>query len=645
MNLDDKGILKVDLSQLGGTFLEANLSSLNVPLSLQDTLRDHQVTQAEVKTSRNGVPFLKLKGLNVYDEDAPINSVMRQVELIEAEDKADVLALFGFGLGYHAEQFERRFQGPIVVYDPSLDALATGLGAGLLRLERTTVVSSPGQLLGEVQPRLQFSDRKLVVAAIPAYRQLFPQEFSMFKKIIEQSLRNSRISEQTVSTRMREWVENVAHNLPRVASCKSIDVLRGRFAGKPGVLVSAGPSLDRNIDLLSKVKGHSLIVSVNTAVRSLSKAGVVPDIVTVVEALDVTSNLSELEHLDQMVLAPTLNSSPGLFNLPVKHVLPIADLSVPCSEWLYRAFGWHRFLAGGSVACTAFAILHELGCDPIILVGQDLAYTKGESYAQHSAWGKLRMKYDEETMTLNAVERNKERELILTENGLSPLTKVDAVEVDAYGGKGKVSTIEMFNLFRTWFEAAADTWAGDRTLVNATEGGARIAGFQEMPLCDAVEKWCKEPLPTRQWIDDAIDSTSPSDIGLLAEVVREDMDAITQAGSLARQAQDTATDILAKLEKENLVLSESIVWKIEKLEKTENALREVSHEVVLLDAFVAGEVNQLRVERKSDEDEDPTRQIANSLNRSIKVFGEIARGADELRGIFCQAQQELRQTG
>ena len=51
----------------------------------------------------------------------------------------------------------------------------------------------------------------------------------------------------------------------------------------PAFIVSAGPSLDKNIDELKNIKGRGVIMAVDTAIKPLLKKGIVPDIVASVD--------------------------------------------------------------------------------------------------------------------------------------------------------------------------------------------------------------------------------------------------------------------------------------------------------------------------------------------------------------------------
>ncbi len=635
--------MSIDIEKLppiNRPFLEANVANLNISALLRDELTQHESSHVKISTTPNGFPVMALHGQDIYDFESPFEKVKTQVAMIEAEDDPSVVVLFGLGLGYHAELLERRFNSKVVVCDPSLDALQSALGARFLPLNRTHVISNPVHLLGEIQTSLQFTDHKIVVAAIPAYQQLFYEEFERFRTVLEQAVSNANILESTIGERSPNWIRHSVANSPKALSRPSIDCLGSRFANKPGILVSAGPSLDNNIELLRKAKGHALILAVNAAVGPLCKAGVIPDIVAIVEGLDLRAQLDDLEPYDQVALAPTINSFPGFFDIPARHVFAIPDFSTPCSDWFTRAFGWSRVPSGGSVACSGFSMLLKLGCNPIVLVGQDLAYTDGKSYVSTATFGRQLMRYDEETQTLNAEEeeRNPAIESIREEGGLDQLLKLKATQTEAYGGKGTVYMTTMFALFKSWFETVAQTWAKECTLVNATEGGARIKNFEEMPLEAVIDRWCRDPVPAMKWIDEAVDEAPCIEGQALADIIRQDLEIISHMGDLARKTCKAAKTARRKLKKKGLTAAER---SIERLSRLETELKDVSKKNQILNAFVAGEVNRLRVGRSQDTDNDPVLQAVKSIRRSEKVFAAIFDGADELVGMFKLVIEKL----
>ena len=98
--------------------------------------------------------------------------------------------------------------------------------------------------------------------------------------------------------------------------------------------------------------------------------------------------------------------------------------------------------SGGSVATSAFDLLLNLGCSPIILVGQDLAYTGREIHCSgthhNDEWlPRYTRFYNLDTINQNVVRRRKIK------------------YVPAYGGAGTVISDFVFDLYRGWFEDSA----------------------------------------------------------------------------------------------------------------------------------------------------------------------------------------------
>lgn len=632
---------KADEIAADNLFLSANLEGLHVLETEEAAIASHTIENVEIQTNESGIPTMTLMGMPVYEDKAPIEKVKQQVRLLEGDDQSNLVVLFGLGLGYHAEQLERRFSCPLIVYDPCLDAVATTLGRRILNLRNTVLCIDQAHLVSEAQHKLQFNDRKIIAAAVPVYQKLFPEEFAAFVGAMDQAVNNARIMENTISVRANEWVYHAVKNVPKAADKPGIDILCDKFKAKPGILVSAGPSLDKNIEELKAAQGRAIIISVNAAAAPLAKAGIKPDIIAAVEGLDLRMQLENLPWLKDVSLSLTLNCFPGFFDLPARNIFSTADHSVVCSNWFVRAFNRHYFSSGGSVSCSAFSMLYAFGCDPIILIGQDLAYTDNRSYSAATTFGKQSMQYDPLTKKLKAIEtdRNHTIESIRTDGGLKILDNLDAVEVPAYGNQGTVISIGIFNLFRSWFEGVAAMWAKGRTFINATQGGAHIEGFKEIPLKEALATYCNEPVQASKIINDTVKATPKNDIAALADVIRQDMDVVDRLIDITEKTVAAAEKSLEEVKKDGVVSADS---SLRRLSALESELRHLSRTSRIIDTFVSGKVNRLRRERHMDEDENIDIQTVNSLNRTVRLLKVIKKGCMESKDMFASVTTQLQ---
>jgi hypothetical protein len=121
-----------------------------------------------------------------------------------------------------------------------------------------------------------------------------------------------------------------------------------------------------------------------------------------------------------------------------------------------------------------------MGANPIILIGQDLAWTDGKDHADGYV-----SQYSREQLEARHAK---------------------GFEIEGYDGK-PVRTERQLLYYKTWFEQRIALMP-DRLIVNATEGGARIEGAAHVPfesVCQEIQASHlgeKQPDPARPWAPD-----------------------------------------------------------------------------------------------------------------------------------------------
>lgn len=177
-------------------------------------------------------------------------------------------------------------------------------------------------------------------------------------------------------------LRNMLGNMLPLAKTPFLDSLQGIFAGRPGIAISSGPSLDQSLPYLHEVQNKAVLIAAESSVRTLLQAGIVPHFITCLERFVATKQI--IGDLPQ--LADT-----WLVTLPIVYPGTITGYHGPqlflCSrgthyEWLLGNIPNHYL--GPSVANMSYVILDILGCNPIFLLGQDLAYGRkfGRSHAK-----------------------------------------------------------------------------------------------------------------------------------------------------------------------------------------------------------------------------------------------------------------------
>ncbi len=497
-----------------------------------------------------------------------------------------------------------------------------------------------------------FEDRgKVLVVCPPVSQRRHPEVARTLATEVEEAMALAAVSSNTVRLRASQWVNNLIENLPRRVDLPSLFCLAGAFAGVPAILVAAGPSLDKNIEQLRGVGDRALIVCVNTSLKALLKAGVTPHLVLCLEGLDVSTHFEGAEEaLAQTALALDLTCHPKLFGLPAAPIFTFLGSNARNLDFVSRVLQEEEvegLSMGGSVATAAFSCVDVLGCDPIVLVGQDLAYTGGQVYASGTVFEAMRMESTGCQGEMTDPDGAKQQILDASE---SPGTGTFCgarrlVPALAWGGKGEVMTSMDFNLFRAWFVAAGAQVHARRgaRLINATEGGAEIGGFESLRLDAVIARWIspRAPLPIRDMLA-RIGEQAPRVsldrwvVGIEAAVV--DCRAVVRA---ARGARDKAREAAVRLEAAG-VEGEGFAQAVEALGAAERAVMRRSAESPLVDGCVQAALLDLLDEAQDDEGWPVQARWRRQLELSAGLNEAILKAAQRLLGRLEAARGEAR---
>ncbi len=173
------------------------------------------------------------------------------------------------------------------------------------------------------------------------------------------------------------FFRNRYQNLKNIRHCNRLDALKGIFTGIPAVLVAAGPSLHFSLSELHNVAGKCLIIAADSALAPLLEAGIMPDIVTTLDFLDLnfekiapfinsTWSFSMVAMIKAATLVPARFSSKHLF-LAVQDELP--------NRRIIEMLGIKTLAPSSfSVAHLSLGVAQITGARPIFFLGQDLAY-------------------------------------------------------------------------------------------------------------------------------------------------------------------------------------------------------------------------------------------------------------------------------
>ncbi|MBR3516839.1 MAG: DUF115 domain-containing protein [Lachnospiraceae bacterium] len=153
--------------------------------------------------------------------------------------------------------------------------------------------------------------------------------------------------------------------------------IKERFGQKNWIVVSAGPSLDDSLEFLRERKGEYGIIAVNTVLRRLFREGIRPDLVAAadqyVQMREHIEGIGEQTDGIPLVAERRLNwQYLQQYRGPVCFVRSEDEENASEEVWSFS----------GSVAGLALETAVRLGAKKVYLVGQDLAYPDGKTYAE-----------------------------------------------------------------------------------------------------------------------------------------------------------------------------------------------------------------------------------------------------------------------
>jgi hypothetical protein len=612
-------------------FLEENLEALELPDLMKREILATTAKGRIVHTS-DRTPILDVDGhlLGAPLPDDELRDIVRHA------GERTVFVVFGMGMGHVARALRDLSAQPVVVLEPDVGVLRSVLEHGPTDLGGIHVVTSSQALMSAwIHIGQRFLDA--IIVRTPGYPSAYSEKLLELPNAIHELFQRIGITQNTYEARARVWVDDILENLETIAGTSPFLSLIGKYRGVPAFIVGAGPSLDKNVRLLAEAGKKGIVIAVNSSAKALARHGIAPHALACIESMDSSKLLAELPFIDDVVRVFSLCAAPNILRTGKGPLLPTHELLPQFAKPLEQLTGVPGVAVCGSVSTAAFSMAHALGCSPIVLLGQDLAYTSGRTHASGSWWEDSRATVSKETgeMKLDWSDALKK---VGYRHGAEPMT-----EITAWGGEGVVHSGISFSGIRGWFESAASLLTEARSelrLINATEGGGRIAGFEELPLEDVLRN-----LP-----DANITAASLAELARAQEkpITREHiLDWVkTQAGltedvrNAARRMRRRGTSALGAIRAND---SRRVFKSFEALEKAEIAMRAAVHAAPLVDLWAHQAVTRTAANELDGGAGDSRAGAAAATEKGIHVAEAVERAAAELRTRLLEAADRFAQ--
>ncbi|MFG0325710.1 MAG: 6-hydroxymethylpterin diphosphokinase MptE-like protein [Phycisphaerales bacterium JB037] len=555
---------------------------------------------------------------------------------------AGVLAITGFGLGHHLRALSERTAqySVLAVFEPDVALLR----AVFERIDLTPMLArTPMVLVTEPDdsPALAAGLAGLEglvalgvrLAAHPPSEARIAAGSGAFAETVTRVVRAMRTSITTTLVQSTITLRNLLMNADHYATRPGIADLVGSLAGRPAVCVAAGPSLQRNIDHLARpgVRDRVVIIAAQTVLKPLLARGIRPHFVTALDHHEISRRFFEGLTADEvrgvtlvaepMVSPAVLEAFPGAVRLVSDHRLDAICADDPL---LGRERG--ELEPGATVAHLSYELARALGCDPVVLVGQDLGFTDGQYYA---AGASIHRVWAPELNPFRTLEMFEHERIVRMRHLLTRTT-------DLLGRP--IYTDEQMHSYLTQFEQMfARDAARSLSTIDATEGGVRKAHTTIATLAETLAPFAS--LDPIAWPETPEPPARARSIEALRERLRSVRRQAWRIGRLCRETADLLDAMLThhgdhRRVNELIRKTEPLRAELDTLEPGYTLTRFLNQ---------AGALNRVRADRSLalQETEDKLERQRAQIERDQRNVSWIGDASDELGRLLDDAIRML----
>ncbi|KAJ9792929.1 motility associated factor glycosyltransferase family protein, partial [Campylobacter jejuni] len=358
---------------------------------------------------------------------------------------------------------------------------------------------------------------------------------TLCEKNIEVIVRNLNSSLHIAFECYSHLLQNIPSMLESIPFQRILSERKNKFEN--AIVVSAGPSLAKQLPLLKAYQDKAVIFCADGALSMLEKEDIVPDYITNLDYRDLAMKFFQNKENKTSLNVLSCATHPSLVHFLDNKSVVLRD------DPLYQRFNLNDFGyidTGTHVSHFSYTLALALGFKNIIMIGQDLAFDEeGNSHSKGFSYGE---KY---------------------EGGVN----IDKFKIPAYAGKGEVLTHITWNDYRIKLEYLFACNEQKTKFYNATEGGARINFTEELSFKECCEKLLTKEKPKFELPKSLTKNRSDKLLAKFKEKIQKDQEN-------AKRFLDDALALKQILEN---ILSKDFILPLEFLEKVYQNIENFNH--------------------------------------------------------------------
>ncbi len=367
------------------------------------------------------------------------------------------------------------------------------------------------------------------------YEDIWHKADELCEKNIEVIVRNLNSSLHIAFECYSHLLQNIPSMLKSIPFQRILSERKNKFDN--AIVVSAGPSLAKQLSLLKAYQDKAVIFCADGALSMLEKEGIIPDYVTNLDCRDLAMKFFQNKENKTSLNVLSCATHPSLVHFLDNKSVILRD------DPLYQRFNLNDFGyidTGTHVSHFSYTLALALGFKNIIMIGQDLAFDEeGNSHSKGFSYGE---------------QFNGEK-------------TVPTLKTQAYAGKGEVLTHITWNDYRIKLEYLFACNSKEAKFYNATEGGARIHFTEELSFKECCEKFLIKEKPKFDIPKSLTQNRSDKLLVKFKEKIQKDQD----------NAKGFLNDALALKQILENILSKDFILPLEFLEKVYQNIENFNH--------------------------------------------------------------------
>lgn len=429
----------------------------------------------KLEKNEKGFNFIKNNKEKLYEN--PNEELLQNLIFFKNEyEKYPVLYFYGFGNGMLYKALCEKHEC-IVVFEDELEILILALHLFDFSNEflSSKLILLQSKNLDSAKLNALFSN-EILQKSIKIYKLFLHSNFYKkdLKELNQKIISSIKYLTLTKGNNPKDALIGIQNTLYNLKTMLGNGIFKAflkeqKFKNKNAIIVATGPSLTKQLPLLKEYQNKASIFCLDSAYTLLAKENIKPDYVLSLERIALTSEFfnNDFKEFDENIIfiissLTHPNTLKYLKKTKRKFLLVMRPFYFESSLGLDE-FGYLG--SGASVANMAYELVGALRYENIILIGQDLAYSKeGSSHFKDYVYTQI-----------HKDDFNKD---------------FGKFKTLAYGGKGKVQSSLVWTLFREALQKdiiLCKEKLGINTY-NCTEGGARIEGSIEKPFKEVCEE-------------------------------------------------------------------------------------------------------------------------------------------------------------